>query len=348
MLGRHVREHERDRLLVRQRRAKRLALFAVRQGLLVGGARDSERLRRNADAPAVQRRHRHLEAVAFSADPVLVGHLAVVEEHRARMRGVDAELLVVLAARETGGVGRHDEGCRAARAEVALGHREHDDQAGVRAVGDEVLRAVEHPVVARALCKRRHRARIRAAHRLGQTEATQHLARRHRLEELHLLSLRAVLVDRIACKRVVHAHDDADRGARAADLLHRQRVPDAIETGAAVAFVDGDAHQAQLAHLSHDVGRPGAVLIEFLGPRLDLTQRKVACGLLQHRLFLGELEVHEEATMPVRARARKSVKRAPRPTPANRRASVARSARGSADPLDYKSGPSERRARPAY
>ena len=56
-------------------------------------------------------------------------------------------------------------------------------------------------------------------------------------------------------ERVVHAHDHAGRGAAAADLLHRQRVADVVEPGAAVLLGHRHAQQAELGQLLHQLRR---------------------------------------------------------------------------------------------
>src|SRR5919109_3312527 len=72
-LGRHVRELPLDGLEVADPLAELPPLERVAAGDVVGGLRDPERLRRDADAPAVERRHRHLEALALLVqEPVAV------------------------------------------------------------------------------------------------------------------------------------------------------------------------------------------------------------------------------------------------------------------------------------
>jgi hypothetical protein len=70
-LGRHVGELPLDRLVFRDPLPKGPALLRVRQRDVVRGLRDSERLRRDADPAAVQRRHRDAKAsVLLVQEPV--------------------------------------------------------------------------------------------------------------------------------------------------------------------------------------------------------------------------------------------------------------------------------------
>jgi hypothetical protein len=61
-----VGEHPLDRLEIADGLAELLALLGVVDGLLERGRRDADRLRRDADAPAVERHHRDLEALVLS------------------------------------------------------------------------------------------------------------------------------------------------------------------------------------------------------------------------------------------------------------------------------------------
>ena len=181
-LGRHVGEHELDGLVLRDGDAEALALLRVGDRLLERGARDAERLRGDADAPAVERGHRDLEALADVADDrARRGDLAVLEEDRARVRGVDAELVVVRrsACSRACRVGTRNAVCltfgplRSVTAKTMM----------KSACGPLVIQffaPLSTQPSAGLLGDRHHRLRVGAAHRLGQAEAAELLARARR------------------------------------------------------------------------------------------------------------------------------------------------------------------------
>ena len=123
-----------------------------------------------------------------------------------------------------------------------------------------------HPAVAVALgavvfCA----AASRAGLGLGEREAAELLARRASGVS-HSCFCASVpnLMDRIADQRVVDAHDHARRRARARDLLHRQRVRDGVDAGAALLLGDRDAEEPELGHALDEL-RAGTVLAIDLG-----------------------------------------------------------------------------------
>ncbi len=145
-LGRHVGQLPLDRLEVGDPLAELLALQRVGARRVVGGLRDAERLRRDPDPPAVERRHRDREAL-----PLVVQHAVAVDERvldrdRVRHRRVEAELL--LAAGHADVLRIEDERRDAARARrVRVGAREQEKRPRVLGGGDELLRARDPPAV---------------------------------------------------------------------------------------------------------------------------------------------------------------------------------------------------------
>ncbi len=98
-----------------------------------------------------------------SAEQVVARHAAVLQREAMRVAGVPAHLAVRRLDDQAGRAGRHDE-----RADAVVGARGHGDHRRDRraGVGDERLRAVDHPLVAGAVrlacaCRRR-RCRRRA------------------------------------------------------------------------------------------------------------------------------------------------------------------------------------------
>jgi hypothetical protein len=181
----HVGELLLDHLEGADGRAEGLALAGVGERGLVGGARDADRLRRDADAAGVEHGHRDREALALGAEPVPDRHLVVHELDLAGGRGADAELGLGLAADEAGLVAVEDEGADALGLLPRVGHREHHHVVRDRARGDPGLLAVDDVVAAilRQDCARAHVRGIRPRLRLGQAVAADGLAGGHGRDE---------------------------------------------------------------------------------------------------------------------------------------------------------------------
>ncbi len=175
--------------------------------------------------------------------------------------------------------------------EVDVG--EDDRHVGVGAVGDEDLVAVEDVVVAVAPRGGAQGRRVAAGARLGEREAADQLARRERLQELFLDPLAAELQQRVADQRVVHRKNDAGRSADPADLFDHQAIGDGVHAGAAILLRHANAHQAHLARLAHRVAREDPLGVGLLGDRLHHLLGKAANLLLQHLLFVTELDKHK-------------------------------------------------------
>src|SRR6266542_5078489 len=159
-LRRHVGELPLDRLELDDLLAEGLALFRVCERVLKARARDADGLRRDADATAVERGERDLEALTDLAEKVRGGHAAVLEYELRGIGPADAELVLQLAHAEAGCALLDDERGNAPMAGVGIRLREHERNVSACAVGDEVLRPIQHPFVAVAARGRSHRRRI--------------------------------------------------------------------------------------------------------------------------------------------------------------------------------------------
>ena len=158
-LHRHVGELLLDRLEVRDAMAERTPLQRVFPRDVVGGLGDPERLRRNADAAAVQRGHRHPEAAVLFVEQTIAAHTCAFDDDVVRHRGVQSQLLLV--PRHAHVLGVEDERAHSARSlGVRVGAREQEKRSGMTAVRDPLLRAVEHPAVAVRLRPRAERTCI--------------------------------------------------------------------------------------------------------------------------------------------------------------------------------------------
>ena len=291
-LGRHVREHELDGLVLRDGHVEGLAQLRVIARLLEGGPADADGLRGDADAPAVQGAHGDLESVALGAEALPGRHLQVVEEDGAAGRGADAELLVGLLPDEAGRVGVDDECGDALRAFAQVRHGEHDDGVGDRAVGDPILGAVDEVAIALAHRRRPLLGGIRPRLRFGQAEAADLLSSRERLEPALFLLVVAVLEHRIAEERIVHAEGDADGSAAARDLLDGQGIGDGVHPRAAPLRRHRDSAETELEGLADRLGREPVLAIPALGVGPQFLFRELPAGVAQQPLLFGEFDLH--------------------------------------------------------
>ena len=139
--------------------------------------RDAHRLRAHAGPRHVERLHGGDEAGAFAPQAVLDRHAAILEDQLARGGGANAELVFLLAEAESRrALLDHDAG-GAARALGGIGERDDGINLRFAAVGDPLLGAVEHVVVAVAEGGGADGRGVRARLRLGEREGRELLAR---------------------------------------------------------------------------------------------------------------------------------------------------------------------------
>src|SRR5207245_5010195 len=104
-----------------------------------GLGRYADGLRRDADAAAVQRGHRDLEAFSLFAQAVGGWDLHVGQEDLYSARSVDTELDLVMRPVKARGLGIHEERGDAAGLLAGIGHREEQTHVRGLAAGDEDL-----------------------------------------------------------------------------------------------------------------------------------------------------------------------------------------------------------------
>ena len=161
----------------RDRLAELLALLDVLDGVIERALREAEHLRADADAAFVERFDRDLVALADLAEDLRLRHDAVFEEQLARAAGADAELVFLLADRESRRAAIDDERGDAAVAGIGIDVGEHDEHVGFVAVGDPELAAGDREAVARFGGARRHRERVAAGARFRQAVGADHVRR---------------------------------------------------------------------------------------------------------------------------------------------------------------------------
>ena len=249
----------------------------------------------------VEARHQHVDALALMAQHVLEGDLHVLEDQLGRVRAAHPELVEMRAGREA----RHglldQEGGDPLGPRLRVGAGVDHQRVGVGAVGDPVLRAVEHVAVVPLLRAQPHGDDVRPRPRLGHRQRADMLAA-HQLGQVARLLLGGAveldLVDaEVGMRPVAQRH--AGRGAR--DLLHRDDMGEIAHPGPAVFLRHGDPEQAEVPHLAPQMGGEDVVAVDpgrergdaLLRPGLDQVAQRVeilAQGEVQaggeHRRFL--------------------------------------------------------------
>ena len=168
-------------------------------------------------------------------------------------------------------------------------------------VGDELLRAVDHPLAALEAGGGPGVAGVRAGLRLGQPEGGEPLAAHSSRQPFALLLVRPPEVDRHRPQRGVGRHRDADRGVHPGQLLDRQGVGEGVGAAAPVLLGEGDTHQPQLAHLGDDLVGEGLGPVELLRDRRDLGPGELPNRVAKQPLLVAQLEIHDQAAGPPRA-----------------------------------------------
>ncbi len=192
---------------------------------------------------------------------------------------------MLIGGREAGGALLDQEA-----ADAALGARPDHRHVGDGAVGDPLLGAVEHPLVAVAAGGGAHAARVGAEVGLGEPEAADRLAGREGRDPAVLLLLRAEGVDRVHDQRALHRDEAAQPGVAALQLLHDEAVGDVVEARQPV-LVDRGAEQVELGHLRHELDGEARLAMALLDDRLDLVVDEGPHGVADELLLVVEKTV---------------------------------------------------------
>src|SRR3954447_1886736 len=302
-LGRHVRELELDRLVLRDRLAERLWRLRVTE-------RQLERARGDADAAGRDVHPPHLERVHHLAEALVEAGLLAAEDAGGRAAivavdelgrldalvahlldlGRDLEALelarVLLGARLLlGDEARH---ALVGRARLGVRLRDQEPDAATQAVRDPHLLAVDEPVVAVLLGARRDRLHIGAEARLREREGGAELAGRHLRQEVLLLLVAAELHEQVRADEMgVDDAGDADPAAR--ELLDDHRVGREVEPHPAVLLGDRHAEQPELLHLLDDRVGERILVVVLLGDRDHLLVHELPHHLGDRALLVGLL-----------------------------------------------------------
>ncbi len=229
----------------------------------------------------------------LAAEQVLDRDAAVVEDDLGRVRGADAELGLLLALAQAGGVLADDEGGLAAGAERRVDGGDDDVDVGDAAVGDEDLGAVEDPLVAVALRRRLQALHVGAGLRLG-----------HRVgAELDLVAAAEALGDPLGDLLGRAGGGDArggeagagdrqgDAGAAPVELFGRDHLHLAL--GVAGRALDAlEAAEALLARLLDHLPGDALLFVVLAGGGPDHLAGEGPAALLELLLLLVQCEIH--------------------------------------------------------
>ncbi len=243
-----------------------------------------DRLRRRAQARALERPERDRQPLADLADHVLLRHAHFVEDRLARRRGADAELVLELAHAEARAVGLDDE--RGQAPGLVVGDREDDVEVRDAEVRDPVLGPVDHPLLAVLDGRRLHPRRVRARLGLGQRERRRPLAGRAPRQEALLQLLGAEQLDRQRAE-LLHHQDQRARGVDLGDLLDRHVQHQRARAGAAVLGRERQAEDVLLGQQLAHVPRVLGLLVDLGRARRDPLARDLADRLAEIQVLLG-------------------------------------------------------------
>ena len=172
---------------------------------------------------------------------------------------------------------------------VRIGARGDDQDVAINGIGDEHLRAVDHPAIAVAAGARLQPGNVGAGIGLGHRDRADRLAADDRGQIFLLLLRRAAQrdVDRRHVGMHQHRRGEAAEG-RTPEFLrphHRRQRP---HVGAAIFGRMAHAEKAERAHAAVDLARDFAVALPLLAMRHDFLLDEAADLLAQHPQFLGK------------------------------------------------------------
>ncbi|MNJ42553.1 hypothetical protein D3C77_375250 [compost metagenome] len=188
-------------------------------------------------------------------------------------------------------IGGYQKGRDAFFAQLRVGDGEDDGQPGTPGIADELLGAVDHPVLALQLGAGAQVVGFGAGLRLGQAEAANHLPAGQAFEPGLLLLGVAIGEQGAAAHRIVDAHQRAGGAIAGGDLLDRQGIGDIVGVAAAPLLGHDHAEQAQLAHLLHHAVIDPAGLFPGLGMGGDFAAGEIPGHVADHDLFFSQFQV---------------------------------------------------------
>src|SRR5829696_6251549 len=237
---RHVSELPLDRLEICDPLPELMPLERIRLRHVEGRLGDSDRLRRDTDAAAVERCEGDRHPTPLLAEEAVNFQPDSVEDEIHRRARVQAELFG-LAARLEPFRATSDEETR----DSGLGAGENQDRARVTAVRRPLLPAGEAPAVPVGPRASAERSRVRACLRLGQRERAERLTARQRWHEALSLLLGPELDDRERRGTRMNRHRYPHPRVGTRQLFQHEDIGDEVGPRSAEFLGDANAHQPE-------------------------------------------------------------------------------------------------------
>ncbi|MND89218.1 hypothetical protein D3C80_812680 [compost metagenome] len=162
---------------------------------------------------------------------------------------------------------------------------------GLVAIGDPHLRAVQEIAVALAFGLQPHRHDIRPGFGLAHRERTDMFAGNQLRKISALLIFRSPAVNLIDAEVGMRTVGKADGSGSPAYLLHRHAMGEIAHVSTAVLFRNGDAVQAEFAHLRPELARKLVVAIDLGGERGYFIVGECSCAVAQRCDFRAEIGI---------------------------------------------------------
>ena len=294
----HVGELLLDRLEGGDRLAELDSLLGVLQGELEAASHRPEGAAGQRDALGAEAGGQNGHALVQAADEVLFGKLHVFEGHETRGGGSHAPLLDLLTGPALLLLGVAHEGGDAVGAlfGVRLGVKHHE--VGQGAVGDEDLAAVDDPLVALLDGLRRHAHGVGAGVGLGDAEAADVLAGAGLGQDFQFLLFRRVAAEVVEAQRLAGADGHGEGVAHAGDRLIGQQGFNVAHGGSAVLLLEHDSVDTQVACLLEETLGHHIQFVRMLHLGLEPGKRPFVNAVLEHLLFIGEIEIQRHNQLP--------------------------------------------------
>ncbi|OIQ68862.1 hypothetical protein GALL_495410 [mine drainage metagenome] len=295
-VGLHVRKLFLNELRRRERAVELLAVERVLPRTVHAVFRGPHRAPGNAVAGAVEAAERSLQAGNVGQQRAL-RHLHAFHHDFAGDGSPQAQLAGDLRSRKALHALLENESANLVV--VFRRFRPHHEHVGDRRVGNPHLGTGQPVAVGRLLGASLHAAGIGPGIRLGQTETADPFAGGELRQIFLALVLVAIRVDRVHDQGRLHRIHRAIAGIDTLDLARDEAVGDVARIGAAIFLRQGDADQAEFAHLVKDVAIDPLFQIGLGDARQQLVLRIGPRSVADHALVFGELLVEHERIVPL-------------------------------------------------
>jgi len=229
----HIRQHELNRLKLRNGVAERHALLRIGERRRERSLRNARGLRADTNAPAIKRGEGNLVALALIANAICSGHFAIGRHEFATGRRVDPQLLFFFADVEARRSFLDDQRRYAFLALGRIGVYIDQGRVGNASIGDPRLRAVQYVRVAPAYGPCLQRRRVRAGLRLGEREAADFFSAREGQQESLLLLFVAKTMNGVAVERILPGENRTGGSTAAGNFFNNDRLGHMIKPRAA-------------------------------------------------------------------------------------------------------------------